>query len=157
MTAASSCAGSRPHGKITSDWTPTSSGVIDLEGSLRRYLKHAAPQLEARLAECRRQYTGFYHVGKRLMFVNFACDGPRSSEWRCRPVVVDDGGDCFFNLRCEPKTNLWDGRPGPQLKTTLARQNSTAGLNKAPTARYTHPQGRFVDGNHAVSGRASAV
>ena len=49
--------------------------------------------------------------GEQLMFVNFACDGPWSRLWQCRPVVVDDGGDCFFSLRCDPKTskcsNLW--------------------------------------------------
>jgi len=99
------------HGEITSYWTPTTSEVLDLEDSLRSYLKQAAPQLETRIGEYRRQYTGFYHEGKRLMFVNFACDGPWSRGWQCRPVVVDDGGDCFFSLRCDPETSqcssLW--------------------------------------------------
>lgn len=99
------------HGEITSYWTPATSDVIDLETALRSYLKEAAPQLEARLPQYRRQYTGFYYEGTRLMFVNFACDGPWSRAWRCRPVIVDDGGDCFFSLRCDPRSskcsNLW--------------------------------------------------
>jgi len=88
-------------GEVLSFWTPTYSDVARVEPALRQYLKLTAPQLEARLAEYRRQYSGFVYGGKRLIYVNFLCGDSSSYDWQCGPIFVDDGGDCFFHLECD--------------------------------------------------------
>jgi hypothetical protein len=96
------------YGEITSYWTPTFADASAVENAIHEHLKKSAPQLEARLSEYRRQYTGFFHRDKRLLFVNFFCSCPSSLEWRCQPVAVEDGGDCFFHLECNPGTQECD-------------------------------------------------
>jgi len=42
-----------------------------------------------------RQYAGYIEDGNRKIYINGFCDAP-GVDWHERPVLVQDGGDCFF-------------------------------------------------------------
>lgn len=42
-----------------------------------------------------RQYAGYIEDGNRKIYINGFCDAS-GGEWHERPVLVQDGGDCFF-------------------------------------------------------------
>lgn len=42
-----------------------------------------------------RQYAGYIEDGSRKIYINGFCDAS-GGDWRERPVIVQDGGDCFF-------------------------------------------------------------
>jgi hypothetical protein len=90
-------------------WTPTLSEVLELEARLPAYLrspeaKKAAegccPQpvpLSRRAPAYKRQYVGVLDHGRLLIHANFFCEAP-AHDWHRTPVVVDDGGDCYFQV-----------------------------------------------------------
>jgi hypothetical protein len=86
------------YGTITQFWTPSSADVSQAEEGIRRYLEGTVPSLSVKFSKYIRQYTGFYHEGRKLIFVNFLCRSPSHPSWRCQPIAVDDGGDCYFSL-----------------------------------------------------------
>lgn len=67
-------------------WRPTAADVEAAEGALAE---------EAGELEHKRQYAGYIEDGERKIFINGFCD-TIGIDWRERPVLVDDGGDCFF-------------------------------------------------------------
>jgi hypothetical protein len=86
-------------------WTPGRSDVLKLEEKLESYLKKAAakrsPTLWSKLAPYKRQYIGIMRNGRKVIFTNFFCNA-FEVDWKTKPVVVDDGGDCFFNVLYDP-------------------------------------------------------
>ena len=47
----------------------------------------------------RRQYIPFMKNGQKYVWVNFFCGGAEEHKyWRKKPVIVFDGGNCYFNL-----------------------------------------------------------
>ena len=57
------------------------------------------------LQKYRRQFIAMYNAsGEKEVWVNCFCSGSESN-WRREVVMVDDGGNCFFNL----KINLFKG------------------------------------------------
>lgn len=82
-------------------WTPDKSEILKLEEGLESYLKKAAarrsPNLWSKLAKYKRQYVGLMRKGRKVIFANFFCDA-FDLDWKTRPVSVEDGGDCFFNV-----------------------------------------------------------
>jgi hypothetical protein len=91
-------------------WTPGRNSVLKLEERIESYLKKAAakrsPDLWSKLAKYRRQYVGVMRSGRKVIFVNFFCDA-FNADWKANPVVVDDGGDCFFNLLYDPGSSAF--------------------------------------------------
>lgn len=85
-------------GAITEFWTPTADAVQRAEPRITEYLRANAPALVPKFSSYVRQYTGFRLGGRTLIFVQFFCVAPTSPDWRCHPVVVDDGGECYFRL-----------------------------------------------------------
>lgn len=67
-------------------WTPT---MMDVEAA------EAAIASEKGDLDHMRQYAGFIENGDRKVYVNGFCDA-LSIDWTSEPVLVDDGGDCFF-------------------------------------------------------------
>lgn len=86
-------------------WTPSSEQVAALESALPDYLQGTAPpqspELWRRLPEYRRQYVGIVEEGEQLIYANFFCN-PFAVEWQQEWVSVNDGGDCYFQLRYDP-------------------------------------------------------
>jgi hypothetical protein len=84
-------------------WTPAKEDVRKLEEKIEFYLrKHPdrrSPALWSKLSEYKRQYAGMVENGRRKILVNFFCNSARIKDWKLHPVVVEDGGDCFFQIK----------------------------------------------------------
>jgi hypothetical protein len=111
----------------TEFWTPSAAEIAKMEVRLPDYLRdqlaphparrpgprdraparrRPAPEPPSRLAAVplwkrayayKRQYVGLVKQGHHVIWGNFFCQPPRS-DWRHEPVLVDDGGDCFFHV-----------------------------------------------------------
>ena len=92
-------------GTSTRFWTPEKAQLIELETRLPAYLRTKAPPGSGprkNLKSYRRQYMGIEHDGRSYIFVNAFCDTNRQ-DWTRKPIVVDDGGDCYFQVEFDPK------------------------------------------------------
>ena len=100
-------------------WTPSAEQVAEAEHRLSAYLAAATPRLPAsvrpgaaqriaaRLDRYGRQYFGITASGRRLLYINGV---PHDhSEWRVRPVFLDDGGESFFHLVYDPELGEFSG------------------------------------------------
>jgi hypothetical protein len=67
-------------------WTPTVAEIADTEDAI---------QHEQGGLDHIRQYVGFIEDGERKIYVNGFCDA-FGIDWETVPVMVDDGGDCYF-------------------------------------------------------------
>lgn len=95
------------------DWAPTVEEVRTLEKQLATYLpqqQHAFDgskiPIEERLPTYKRQYWGILKNEKRVIFVNFFCNSLHY-DWTYQEVVVDDGGDCYFQIRYDVETGTF--------------------------------------------------
>lgn len=78
-------------------WTPTSAAVSMLEAEMEDAWAAKAPPAarDENLRNHTRQYVGIVEDGERLVVVNAFCDA-LGIDWRSAPVVVADGGACYF-------------------------------------------------------------
>ncbi len=67
-------------------WQPALADVETAEAAL---------EAEAGELDHMRQYVGFIEDGDRKILINGFCDA-LGNDWREQPVLVVDGGDCFF-------------------------------------------------------------
>jgi hypothetical protein len=94
------CDGLRP-----TYWTPTREQVLEAEGRIAAYLQEAAPAIAAKLTGYRRQYVGMLFEHGRFIYMNFFRLDPRDGDrWLTEPVVVDDGGDDYFQVQYDVST-----------------------------------------------------
>lgn len=97
--------------QVAEFWTPSREEVFGAENHIEAYLQANAPSLISNIGRYARQYTGFYLGNQRFLFIQFLCGLPSELDWRCAPVVVDDGGDCYFHLEYDMDAkscrNLW--------------------------------------------------
>jgi hypothetical protein len=100
-----------PTAPSTGGWAPDEAMVIEAEQALPRYLRTAAAdpanasrkdaeEILARYAAYRRQYSGLTIDGRRILVVNAFCAW--TGDWRRHPVLVLDGGNCFFQAWFDP-------------------------------------------------------
>jgi hypothetical protein len=89
-------------------WTPEPSQVQALEATLPAFLaerqaffRREPPPWQS-LAAYKAQYLGVTDRGQRLIYGNFFCDAVEWDDWQQQMVLVDDGGDCFFQVRYNP-------------------------------------------------------
>ncbi|HYF61509.1 MAG TPA: hypothetical protein VD886_01765 [Herpetosiphonaceae bacterium] len=86
-------------------WTPSEAQVNQLEQALPNYLRDAAPERSAdlwqKVAPYKRQYIGIVQDDQEMIYVNAMCSMDDDS-WQTEPVMVMDGGDCFFNVTYDP-------------------------------------------------------
>lgn len=99
------------HGdEILTGWEPTADDIAALEAALPGFLKtapQAKPDLWERLPTYKRQYAGFIDAtGHTFILVNAFCDAS-FADWQSEPVLVLDGGDCFFQVDYDPATGLF--------------------------------------------------
>ena len=90
-------------------WTPALADVLALEKRLPDYLRRQLaaeygkrrpkdpPPLWERAPGYKRQYVGIRPNGHRLIHGNFFCEVD-NLPWRTSPILVDDGGDCYFQV-----------------------------------------------------------
>jgi hypothetical protein len=92
-------------------WTPTATEIDQLESNLSMYIypppcgdSPAPEQIWQNLETYHRQYAGFVaDDGHNLILINAFCDD-LGINWQSEPVVVMDGGACFFRLTYDPAT-----------------------------------------------------
>ena len=84
-------------------WTPTKEDVRKLEEKIEFYLRKVSdrrsPALWSKLVEYRRQYAGIVENGRKKIYANFFCKTAQITDWKMNPVAVEDGGDCFFQIK----------------------------------------------------------
>jgi hypothetical protein len=96
------------YGPVTS-WTPQTEDVLRAEAGLAKFLAGAAPSLAVKYSRYLRQYTGFVTDGRKKILMNFLCWDSTSPGWRCSPVEVLDGGDCYFRVVWDVTTGEYEG------------------------------------------------
>ena len=84
-------------------WTPTKEDVAKLEEKIEFHLRKVSdrrsPALWSKLRDYKRQYAGIVEGGRRKIYANFFCNSAKITDWKIRPVAVEDGGDCFFQIK----------------------------------------------------------
>ena len=99
---------SRAAGAAVEDgFVPEAGDVQKAEASLAAALAkvHAARAIPPKLASYWRQYVGIVAGGKRKLYVNAFCHA--FGDWQRNPVVVDDGGDCYFQAVFDLDAGTW--------------------------------------------------
>jgi hypothetical protein len=89
---------------VQGTWTPTAEQISELEARLPGFLQtlsSAAPDLDDRLPEYTRHYMGYVEDGHAYILVNLFCSVPGENSLS-EPVIVMDGGDCFFSVVWDP-------------------------------------------------------
>jgi hypothetical protein len=85
-------------------WTPTEEQIAELEAELPGFLQtlsSISPDLDDRLPEYSRHYMGYVADGHAYIMVNAFCSIPGGGT-ESEPVIVMDGGDCFFYAVWDP-------------------------------------------------------
>jgi hypothetical protein len=100
-------------GPVQELWFPTETEIAALEQNLPAYLQTASAVTRGvgedfinRLPEYKRQYAGFIQDGRRLILVNASC--AEDLDWATQPLIVQDGGDCFFRVTYEPESGSFE-------------------------------------------------
>jgi hypothetical protein len=82
-------------------WTPSAAQIDRLEQGLPTFLHENAPERSAdlwqKVATYKRQYIGIALDDQQVIYVNAMCSMD-DDRWQREPVMVMDGGDCFFNV-----------------------------------------------------------
>jgi hypothetical protein len=90
-------------------WMPSEDDVRLAEKQLPSFLKESAVQspeglvIAKHLSSYKRQYAGILTGGQKLIFFNLFCNA-FDTDWTQQPVVVEDGGSCFFQVQFSMKT-----------------------------------------------------
>jgi len=86
-------------------WRPTRSEVLEVEGHIPSFLRHrlgnTTPKITEGLAQYKRQYTGFWKDGRRLLAISFfheSSRGVREGIWLRVHLSVAGGGDNYFRI-----------------------------------------------------------
>jgi len=93
-------------------WIPSADEIIKLEEDLTGYLSQnssyffSQPPAWERLDEYQRQYVGLERESKQIIYGNFFCDN-LGLDWQETFVVVDDGGDCYFQVEYDMESGLF--------------------------------------------------
>lgn len=91
-------------------WEPGRDDVLLFEEGLEDHLRKArdrrSPELWRKLGSYKRQYVGVMENGRKVIYANFFCDALRIN-WTTRPVAVEDGGDCYFQIKYEVETKRY--------------------------------------------------
>lgn len=96
-----------PYGARTTDWSfggaywrPTADEIAEAESKLAAYLAVApnpdAHDIPSKLDKYGRQYFGAARDGRRVLVIHAFCDTFGADDLTKSLVMVDDGGDCFF-------------------------------------------------------------
>jgi len=93
-------------------WTPSVDDIEKLEGEITEYLSqnpdefYRQPPVWQRFDEYQRQYIGLERGGRQIIYGNYFCNSG-SVNWRQDLVVVEDGGDCFFQVEYDVESGLF--------------------------------------------------
>jgi hypothetical protein len=81
-------------------WVPNAGDVAAFESGLAAHMTKSVPAaskaLPAKLKSYKRQWFGVTAGSKKLIYGNFLCEAQPG--WDQAVIMVDDGGDCYFQL-----------------------------------------------------------
>lgn len=94
--------------KATGYWTATLTDVAAFEAAFPNWIAQqtvwGADEVTDRWPDDYvRQYVGFVRDDTRYVYVNALCPVD-FLDWRSQPIMVDDGGPCFFSVVYDPAT-----------------------------------------------------
>jgi hypothetical protein len=83
-------------------WTPTEHELVVFESGLTKYLRKMKLKrsLLRTLPSFTREHLGNAVDGRRTLTALFFCRTPDG--WGRRLIIVNDGGDCFFDVQYDP-------------------------------------------------------
>lgn len=85
-------------------WMPEESQIQALEAEIENYLGlRGLGPFGFKIREYKRQYLGVEENGQKLIYANFFCDA-LGIDWQKEPVIIADGGSCYFQVRFNPET-----------------------------------------------------
>lgn len=93
-------------------WTPSVDDILKLEEKIAEYLSqnsnqfYRQPTVWERLDEYQRQFIGLERGGRQIIYGNFFCNNI-GMDWRKILVIVDDGGDCYFQVEYDVESGLF--------------------------------------------------
>jgi len=93
-------------------WAPSADDIFKLEEGLAAYLSQNSdyffrqPPVWERLDGYQRQYIGLERGGRQIIYGNYFCNN-LGMDWQKRLVIVDDGGDCYFQVEYDAKSGLF--------------------------------------------------
>jgi hypothetical protein len=93
-------------------WTPSADDILNLEEKIAEYLSqnssqfYRQPPVWEQLDEYQRQYIGLERGDRQIIYGNYFCNSG-SVNWREKLVVVDDGGDCFFQVEYDVESEVF--------------------------------------------------
>ena len=100
-------------------WTPSPAQIAELEERLPDFLSSAevkrdrvAARISAKINRYWRQYFGVSSSqGRKLILVNAFCDswGKSEAELNQQVIIVDDGGECYFQVSFDPEKQTFSG------------------------------------------------
>ncbi len=86
-------------------WMPSKEDVARCERHFVDFLKKEAPGLLQKLHSYKRQYVGIVMNAERIIYINLFCHD-LGLDWKNQEVIVDDGGDCYLNIKVNLKTGI---------------------------------------------------
>jgi hypothetical protein len=100
-------------GPIEGAWTPTADDIAALERNLPSYEQTIESTIFGisgdfiqLLPTYKRQYAGFIQGDRKKILVNATCEED-DLNWRTQPLIVMDGGDCFFRVVYDPAAGTY--------------------------------------------------
>ena len=93
-----------PDGKITGGWTPTAEQIIKVQPSLLKYIEKSNKIIYNNINNYRCQFFGIIVNEKKRIYCNFFWITDFYKDWQTKPVIVDDGGNHYFQLEYDVKT-----------------------------------------------------
>jgi hypothetical protein len=100
-----------------SSWSVSKAEAERADAVVEGFLRHARPDIAGSLATYYGQIYGVTDSeGRSMIHLNFFCERHRSSlaaagfgpaiidSWRSAPLLVSDGGACYFRLDVDPRT-----------------------------------------------------
>ena len=91
-------------GAAESYFTPTVADIDAMTARLRAQLASPGPQPITRPFDAFHfHHIGVVRGGRRLIFTNAFCN-TYGDRWLREPISVDDGGDCYFDLKYDIET-----------------------------------------------------
>ncbi|HSO26973.1 MAG TPA: hypothetical protein VLS48_02805 [Anaerolineales bacterium] len=85
-------------------WMPAEPDIQALEAGIEDYFGQLGlGPFGFKILDYKRQYVGIETGGQKLVYANFFCDS-LGIDWVNEPVVIADGGSCYFQVRFNPAT-----------------------------------------------------
>ena len=92
-------------GKATEGWDPSPGEIKKLEPILLQYIEKQNADIFDKIENYRCQYFGIIVDGHERVYCNYFWFTKHDTNWRTQPVVVDDGGDRYFQIEYDLDSN----------------------------------------------------